>query len=144
MSGEIRTDIFTLLTLLICIKVTTNENLLYSSENSTQCSARMLSHFSSVRLFATLSTVAHQAPLAMGFSRQEYWSGLPCPPPGHLPDPEIEPTFFMSPTLSGRFFTTSTTWEALRALWWPKWEGNLKKKGYMYLYRWLTLLYSRN
>ena len=51
----------------------------------------MLSRFSRVRLSATLWTVAHQAPLSMGFSRQEYWSGLPCPPPGDLPDPGIEP-----------------------------------------------------
>ena len=56
----------------------------------------MLSHFSRVRLFETLWTIAHQAPLSMGFSRQEYWSGLPCPPPGDLPDPGIEP---MSPAL---------------------------------------------
>jgi len=49
----------------------------------------------------------------MGFSRQEYWSGLPCPPPGDLPDPRIEPEALMSPALAGRFFTTSTTWEAL-------------------------------
>ena len=54
----------------------------------------MLSRFSSVRLCAMLWTVAHQAPLSMGFSGPEYWSGLPCPPPGDLPDPEIEP---MSP-----------------------------------------------
>ena len=47
----------------------------------------MLSHFSPVWLFATLWTVTHQAPLSMGFSRQEYWSGLPCPSPGDLPDP---------------------------------------------------------
>jgi len=53
----------------------------------------MLSHLSHVQLFATLWTVAHQAPLFMGFFRQEYWSGLPCPPPGDLPDPEIEPVF---------------------------------------------------
>ena len=46
-----------------------------------------------VRLFATLWTVAHQAPLSMGFSRQEYWSGLPFPSPGDLPDPGIEPRF---------------------------------------------------
>ena len=44
-----------------------------------------------VRLFATSWTVALQAPLSMGFSRQEYWSGLPCPPPGDLPDPKIKP-----------------------------------------------------
>ena len=50
----------------------------------------MLSHFSRVQFFATPWTVAHQAPLFMGFSRQEYWSGLPCPPPGDLPDPGIE------------------------------------------------------
>ena len=50
----------------------------------------MLSHFSYVRLFAALWTVAHQAPLSMGFSRQEYWSGLPCPPLGDLPDQGIE------------------------------------------------------
>ena len=51
----------------------------------------MLSHFSRVQLFVTLWTVACQAPLSMGFSRQGYWSGLPCPPPGDLPDPGIHP-----------------------------------------------------
>ena len=51
----------------------------------------VLSHFSCVRLFVTLYTVARQAPLSMGFSRQEYWSGLPCPPPGDLSYPVIEP-----------------------------------------------------
>ena len=51
----------------------------------------VLSHFSHVQLFATLWTVAHQVPLSMGFSRQEYWSRLLCPPPGDLPDPGIEP-----------------------------------------------------
>ena len=50
----------------------------------------MLSRFSGVWLFVTLWRVAHQAPLSMGFSRQEYWSGLPCPPPGDLPDPGIK------------------------------------------------------
>ena len=54
----------------------------------------MLSHLNYVRLFATLWTVAHQAPLCMGFSRQEYWSGLLCPPPGDLPDPEMETASF--------------------------------------------------
>ena len=48
----------------------------------------------------------------MGFSRQEYWSGLPCPPPGDLPNPGIEPTFLMSSALAGGFLTTSATWEA--------------------------------
>jgi len=49
----------------------------------------------------------------MGFSRQEYWSGLPWAPPGDLPDPGIEPTSFMSPALAGGFFATSATCEAL-------------------------------
>ena len=74
--------------------------------------ARMLSH---VRLFVTLWTVACQALLFMGFSWQEYWTGLPCPPPGDLPDPGIEPASLMSPALAGGFFTISTTWKALPA-----------------------------
>ena len=67
--------------------------------------------FSHVQLCATLWTVAHQAPLSMGFSRKEYWSRLPCSPPGNLPNPGIEPTSLMSPTLASGFFTTSITWE---------------------------------
>ena len=51
----------------------------------------MPSQFSHIQLFVTLWTVAHQAPLSMGFSRQEYWNGLPFPPSGNLPDPGIEP-----------------------------------------------------
>ena len=61
----------------------------------------------------------HQAPLSMEFSRQvenwlgcQFWSGLPCPPPGDLHDPGIKPMSLMSPAVAGRFFTTSTTWEA--------------------------------
>ena len=61
---------------------------------------------SCVRFFATLWTVACQAPLCMGFPRQEYWSGLPCPPPGHLSDSGIKPKCPEAPTLAGRFFTT--------------------------------------
>ena len=57
-------------------------------------------------------TVARQAPLSMGFSGQEYQSGLPCPSPGDLPHPGIEPASLMSPALAGGFLTTSTTWEA--------------------------------
>ena len=68
----------------------------------------VLSHFSHIELFATPWTVAPQAPLSMGFSRQEYWSGLPCPPPGDLPDIGIEVSSLRSPALAGRFFTTST------------------------------------
>ena len=63
------------------------------------------SHFSRVQLFATLWTVACQAPLSKRFSKQEYRSGLPCPPPGDLPDLGIEPVSLMSPG----FFTSSTT-----------------------------------
>ena len=74
----------------------------------------VLSCFSRVRLCETPWTV-HQAPLSMGFSRQEYWSELPCPPPGHLPDPGIQPTSLISPVSAGEFFTPSATWEAQRS-----------------------------
>ena len=73
----------------------------------------MLLYAMSLQLYPTLCTlwtVACQAPLSMWFSRQEYWSGLPCPLPGDLSDPGIELT---SPALADRFFATSTTWEAL-------------------------------
>ena len=56
--------------------------------------------------------IACQAPPSMGFSRQEYWSGLSCPPPGDLPNPGIELPSLLSHALAGRFFTTSGTWEA--------------------------------
>ena len=72
----------------------------------------MLNHFSRVQLLVTLWTEARQAPLPMGFSRQEYWSGLPYPPPGDPPDPGNEPMSFKSPALTGGFFTTSATWKA--------------------------------
>ena len=68
-----------------------------------------ISCFSQVCLFTTLWTVAHQAPLSMGFSRQEYWSGLPCPSPGDLPHPGIKLPSLISHALAGRFFTTSDT-----------------------------------
>ena len=58
-------------------------------------------------------TVAHQAPLPMGFCRQECWSGLLCPSAGDLPKPGIKPMFLVSPALAGGFFTTGTTGEAL-------------------------------
>ena len=80
------------------------------SSNYTCCSA-VLSCFSCVQLFETWWTVARQAPLSMGFSRQEYLSGLPGTPLGDLPDPGIELMSPMSPALTGRFFTTSATWE---------------------------------
>jgi len=74
----------------------------------------MLSRFSCVLLFATLWTVARQVPLSMGFSRQEYWTGLPCRPPGDLPNPGIKPTSSMSPAFQDRFLTTSTTCNSTR------------------------------
>ena len=91
----------------------------------------VLSPFSHVQLFATLWTVAHQAPLSMGFSWQEYWSGLPFPSPGDLTDPGIKAASLMSLALAGRFFSTSTIWEAhliwseyleypRRCLYWPR------------------------
>ena len=75
----------------------------------------MLSHFSHIWLFVSLWTVACQAPVSMRFSRQEYWSVLPCPPPRDLPYPGIKPRSLMPPALAGRFFTTSTTWEARKS-----------------------------
>ena len=61
----------------------------------------------------TLWTIACQVPLSMEFSRQEYWSEFPCPPPEDLPDLGIKPGSLISPALADGFFTTSTTWEAL-------------------------------
>ena len=75
-----------------------------------------LSCFSPVWLFVILWTVAQQALLSMGFSRQKSWSGLPCPPPGDFPDPGIKPISLVSPALAGGFFTTSTTWDMLISL----------------------------
>ena len=68
--------------------------------------------FSCVWFFATLCTVSCQAPLLWGFSRQKYWSGLPCPPPGNLSNLGIKPGSLTSFALAGMFFTTSTTWES--------------------------------
>ena len=65
----------------------------------------------SSKLFATPWTVAHQAPVSMEFSRQEYWSGLPFPSPGDLPDPERDQMCLGPFILAGRFFTTGGTWE---------------------------------
>ena len=56
--------------------------------------------------------VAHRAPLSMGFSKQEYWSGLPRPPPGDFPDPWMEPASLVFSSLAGGFFTIRATWEA--------------------------------
>ena len=84
----------------------------------------MLSH---VRLFATPWTVPRQAPLSMGFSRQEYWSGLPFPSPGDLPDPGIKPVSLVSPALAGRFLTTRATGEPniMKMIWCKESENKL-------------------
>ena len=73
---------------------------------------KVMKLLSCVQLFVSPWTVAHQAPLSLGFPRQEHWSVLPCLPPGDLPFPGIKPAFIMSLALAGSLFTTSTTWEA--------------------------------
>ena len=75
-----------------------------SSHSTTPCVCAQL--LSRVLLFASPWTTARQAPLSMKFPREEYWSGLPSPPPGDLPDPGIKPTSLMSPVLAGGCFTT--------------------------------------
>ena len=91
---------------------------------------------SCVQLFATPWTVAYQASPSMGFSRQEYWSGLPFPSPGDLPDPGIEPRSPASwadavtsepPGKPNEDFMLISQGTLLNALWWPKTEGNSKK-----------------
>ena len=90
----------------------------------------MLSH---VQLFATLWNIAYQAPLSLGFSRQEYWSGFQFPIPGDLPKSETEPEFnFMPPALACEFFTTASPGK-------PKKPENVKghlflKNNFMYLF----------
>ena len=69
----------------------------------------MLSHFYHVRLCAIPWTVAHQTPLSMRFSGQEYWSGLPRLPPGDFPNSGVKPVSLVSPALAGGFFTTSAS-----------------------------------
>ena len=75
-----------------------------------------------------------QAPVSMGFSGQEYWSGLPCPPPGDLPHPGVEPACLKSPALAGGFFTTSANWEGLYSI-----IGYYKIMGIIRLYLFLKL-----
>ena len=93
----------------------------------------VFSCFNRIRHFATPWTVARQAPLSMGFSRQEYWSGLPWSPPGDLPDPGIESQSLMSPAWTGGFFTARATWRSLSLkslysiIWWSKQHQALKE-----------------
>ena len=83
----------------------------------------VLSGFSCVQDHMTLWTADCQVSLSIGFSRQEYWSGLPCPPPGDLPNLGIELASVTSPALAGMFFTTRTTWEVPSLVGHPKEEG---------------------
>ena len=76
-----------------------------------------LSHFSCVWFFATLWTVASQAPLSMGFFKQEYWCGLPCPPPGHLPNSRIEPMTPVAPALQAHYLPLSYQGKPMHKLW---------------------------
>ena len=78
-----------------------------SSQHLSSARVCMLSH---VQLFVTSWTTIYQASLSIGFSRQEYWSGLPFPSPGTPPGPGIEPTSLASPALAGGFSTSSATW----------------------------------
>ena len=87
-------------------------SLLLSQHSFFPCHACRLSVFSCVPIFVTLQTLACQAPLFLWFSRHEYWSGLPCPLLGDLPDPGIESATLMSPKLAVRAFTSRATWEA--------------------------------
>ena len=79
---------------------------LFLGKNALINLVHLLCRFSHVRLFVTPWTVACQTLLSMGFSRQEYWNGLPCPPAGDLPNPGIKPVSLTSPTWAGGFFTT--------------------------------------
>ena len=92
---------------------TNQQHLLCAPHGSSHVLACMLSHFSHVQLYATPWTVACQAPLSIGFSRQEYWRGLPFLSQEDHPNLGIEPESLTSPAaLAGGFFTTNATWEA--------------------------------
>ena len=84
-------------------------------------------------ILATPWTVTHQAPLSMGFPRQEYWNGLPFPPPGHLPNPGIRPTSSVYPALAGRFFSSG-----------PSGKPRCVSSGYKWPQtEWLTIVSAR-
>ena len=87
--------------------------------------------FSCVWFFTTPWTVACHVPLTMGYSRQDYWNGLPSPPPGDLPDSGIKPASLMSPALAGGFFTTGATWEVQKPTWqrWKCWATGHQSQG---------------
>ena len=85
----------------------------------------MLSH---VQLFVTPRTVAHQAPLSMGFSRQKYWSELPFPPPEDLLDPGFKPVFPEAPALAGGFFTTEPPEKSFKCEAWSHFSAHFSNR----------------
>ena len=91
----------------------------------------------------TLCTVIRWAPLSTGFSRQEYWSGLPFPPPGDLPDPAIEPTSPVAPALAGRFFTIEPPGKSTVTLFslfiWLNWANYLTSSSTDWISIWIKL-----
>ena len=87
-----------------CISV--GSFLLHLSVSLNQVLCVCAQSLSCVQVFVISWTVARQAPVSMGFPRQEYWSGLPFPSPGNLPNPGMDPTSLASPSLAGGFFTT--------------------------------------
>ena len=89
----------------VCVCKRASQNLMFQGT----IERKKVKLFSHVQLFVTLPTAAPHAPLSMGFSRQEYWSGLTCPPPGDPPNPGIKPMPLISPGMGRRFFTTVTT-----------------------------------
>ena len=97
----------------------------------------VLSCFSHVQLFVTLWTVAHQTPLSMVFSRQEYWSGLPGPPSGDHLNPGIKPASLISPASIGRFFTSSTAWEVQDESWEGKFPSENVRCLHQEKYEWI-------
>ena len=95
-------------------------NPVLGQENNSSASPRVCVRLLSCSVMSDSAapwTVALQAPLSTGVSRQGYWSGLPFPSPGGLPHPGVEPESLSSPALADRFFTTSTAWEASASLW---------------------------
>ena len=96
---------------VLCVYTSTQYAVHYQSTICLLTNLCVLNCFSRTQLFVTLWAVACQAPLSMGFSRQEYWSGLLCPPPGNLPDLGTGPLSLTFPALAVEFFTTSATGE---------------------------------
>ena len=100
-------DLISLNCWLCLVSETTWNDMFLESATSPCCQCWVVSN----SLWPHELYVACQTPLSMGFSRQEYWSGLPLPSPGDLPNPGMEPTSLAPPALAGGFFTTSATWE---------------------------------